>query len=236
MHQPVDRGVPVEGITAPGLRKIAVFAEALHSTAQLLPGGLHARSASENPSNTLRWIGERALEPGLEGFVSKGFGCLLGGDFKQGVNPCLDRSFVQKVAAEGVYRADASELQVLERALQPVALLGCRARSSLFDLAPQAKLHLTGSFLSEGDGHNPVERAAAGADQPDDPVDECAGLAGPRRRLNKKARAELGHDPAACYVVGQIGHGSPRIAKSGSRRAWALRAVRRSSCGPQTIR
>ena len=143
---------------------------------------------------------------------------------------------MQKVAAKGVYRADTSEFQMLERALQPVALLGCRPGSGLFNLAPKAKLHLAGRFLSEGHCNDPVERATAGADQRDDPVDECAGLAGPRRRLNKKARAELGHDPAACYVVGQIGHGSPRIAKSGSRRAWALRAVRRSSCGPQTIR
>ena len=117
MHEPVDRAVPVKGIAAPGLWKIAMLAEALHGVAHLLPRELHAGSASENPANAFRRIGERALEPTLEGFVSKGFGCLLGGDFKQGVNPCLDRSFVQKVAAEGVYRADTSEFQVLERAL-----------------------------------------------------------------------------------------------------------------------
>jgi hypothetical protein len=76
---------------------------------------LHAGSASENPANALRRIGERALEPALERFVSKGFGRLLGGDFEERVNSCLDRSFMQKVAAEGVYRADTSEFQVLER-------------------------------------------------------------------------------------------------------------------------
>src|SRR6516162_1357533 len=126
VHETVDRVLPVEGITAPALGKIAVLAKALHCAAQLLPRGLHARSPPENPSNTLRRIGERALEPALERFVGKRFGCILRGDFEERVNPCLDWSFVQKVAAEGVYCADSGEFQVLECQLQPVALLGSR--------------------------------------------------------------------------------------------------------------
>ena len=76
-------------------------------------------------------------------------------DFEERVNSCLDRSFMQKVAAEGVYRADTSEFQVLERALQPVALLGCRPGSGLFNLTSEAKLHLAGRFFGEGHRHEP---------------------------------------------------------------------------------
>ena len=208
----------------------------LHGAAQLLARGLPARSASENASNALRRIGENPLEPALEGFVGKRFGLLLGGNFEERVNPCLDRSLVQKVAAEGVNRADTSEFQLLERAVEPVALLGCRPGSRLLDLAPQAKLHLAGRLLGEGDRDDPVERAGAGADQPDDPADQSGGLAGPRRRLDEEARAELGQDPAACLGVGEIGHGNARTARSGSRLPCGFRAVRRSSCGPQTTR
>jgi hypothetical protein len=89
---------------------------------------------------------------------------ILGGDFEEWINPCLNGPFLQKVAAKGVYRADASEFQLLKRMDQPVALLRRRQGSRLFNLAPQAKLRLTGRFLSEGDRHDPVERTAAGAD------------------------------------------------------------------------
>jgi hypothetical protein len=102
---------------APGLWKIAVPVEALHRSAQLLSRGLHARSASENPSNALRRIGESALEPALESFVGERFSFFLGGGFEERVNPRLDQPFVQKVAAEGVYCADTSEFKLLESAL-----------------------------------------------------------------------------------------------------------------------
>ena len=141
-----------------------MLAETLHSPAQLLARGLSARPASENSPNALWWIGERALEPALESFVSEPFRLILGGDFEEWINPCLNRPFMQKVAAKGVYRADASEFQLLKRMDQPVALLRRRQGSRLFNLAPQAKLHLTGRFLSEGDRHDPVERTAAGTD------------------------------------------------------------------------
>ena len=176
------------------------------------------------------------LEPALESFVGKRLGLLLGGDLEERIDPCLDRPLVQKVAAEGVDRADAGELQFLERAVQPVALLGRCLGSCLLDLAAQAKLHLAGRFLGEGDRDDPVERAGAGADQPDDPADQGGGLAGSRRRLDEEARAELGQDPAACLGVGEIGHGSARTARSGSRFPCGFRAVRRSSYGPQTTR
>ena len=217
VHERVDRAAPVEGITPPGRWKIAVLAETLHSAAQFLSRGLSARSASENSPNALWRIGERALEPALESFVSERFSLILGGDLEERIDPCLNRPLMQKVAAEGVYRADAGEFQLLKRADQPVALLRRRQGSRLFDLAPQAKLHLAGRFLGEGDRHDPVERTAAGADQPDDPADEGGGLAGSRRRLDEEARAELGQDPAACLGVGEIGHGSARTARSGPR-------------------
>ena len=147
-----------------------MLAEILHSTAQLLARGLPARSASENPSDALRRIGERTLEPVFESFFSKRLGLILGGDFEERVNPCLDRSFMQKVAAEGVNRPDTSEFQLLESTVQPVALLGCSQGSRLFDLAPQAKLHLSGRLFCEGDRHDSIEGAGAGADQPNDPA------------------------------------------------------------------
>ena len=129
VHQRVDRAVPVEGIAAPGLRKIAVLAKTVHRAAQLLARGLPARSASEDAAYALRRIGQNPLEPALESFVRKRLGLFLGSNFEERVDPCLDRPLMEKVAAEGVDRADARELQFLERAVQPIALLGRRLRS-----------------------------------------------------------------------------------------------------------
>ena len=100
---------------------------------------------------------------------------------------------MEKIAAKGVDRADTSELQLLERAVEPIAFLARRLRPGLFDLAAQAKLHFAGRFLGEGDRDDAIERSGAGADQADDPADEGGGLAGPSRRLDKEGRAELGH-------------------------------------------
>ena len=172
----------------------------------------------------------------LEGFVRKRLGLFFRSNLEERVDPCLDRPLMKKVAAEGVDRADARKLQFLERAVQPIAFLARRFRPRLLDLAAEAQLHLAGRLFGEGDRDDPVERAGASADQPDDPTDQRGCLAGSRRRLDEEARAELGQDPAACLSVGEIGHGDARTARSGSRRSCGFRAARRSSCGPQTTR
>ena len=111
-----------------------------------------------------------------------------------------------------------------------------RSRSSrvafdlrFFDLAAQTKLHFAGRFFSEGDRDDAIERSRPSGDQADDPTDEGGGFAGPSRRLDKKGRAKILSDSTSCFGVREIGHGSARKARSGSRFPCGFRAARRSS-------
>ena len=109
------------------------------------------------------------------------------------------------------------ELQLLERSVEPTAFLSRRFRPCSFDLAAQTKLHFAGRFFGEGDRDDAIERSRTGGDQADDPTDEGGGLAGPSRRLDKKCCAKILSDSTSRFGVHEIGHGSARKARSGSR-------------------
>ena len=162
------------------------------------------------------------LEPALESLVGKSLGLVLGSNLEQRIDPGLDRPLAEKIAAEGVDRADARELEFLERASSRSRCSRRCFRSGPLDLAAEAQLHLAGGLLGEGDRDDAVERADARADQRDDAADQRGGLAGSGRRLDEEARAELGQDPAARLGIGKIGHGDARSVRSGSRRSLRL--------------
>jgi hypothetical protein len=114
------------------------------------------------------------------------------------------------------------------------SLLARCFRSSSLDLAPEAKLHLTGRLFGERDRDDPAESAGASADEPHDATDQSGCLAGSRRRLDKEARAELGQDSAACRSIGKIGHGDARTIRS--RSEMFKRHTQRSSASGQSVR
>ena len=136
---------------------------------------------------------------------------------------------MEKISAKGVDRADTSELQLLERSVEPIAFLARRFRPRLLDLAAKTKLHFAGRFFGKGDCDDAIERSGPSADQADDPTDEGGGLPGPSRGLDKESRAKLLSDSTSCLGIRKIGHGSARKARSRSRFPCGFRAARRSS-------
>lgn len=195
-----------------------MLAKRLHCISQLLAWGLSARSASQDTTHALGWIGKNCLKPIPESRIGDLISLLLRGDFEERIDSRLDRPLVEEISAKAVDRADTSELQLLERSVEPIAFLSRRFRPCFFDLAAQTKLHFAGCPFSEGDRDDAIERSRPGTDQADDPSNEGCSFSGPSRRLDKKGRAKLLSDSTSCFSVRKIGHGSARKARSGSRR------------------
>ena len=206
-----------------------MLAKRLHCASQLFAGRLPARSASKDATDALGRISENCLKPILESRIGDLIGFLLRGDFEERIDSRLDRPLMEEISAKGVDRADTSELQLLERSVEPTAFLSRRFRPCFFDLAAQTKLHFAGRLFGEGDRDDAIERSCASADQADDPTNEGCGFSGPSRRLDKKGRAKLLSDSTSCFGIRKIGHGSARKARSGSRFPCGFRAARRSS-------
>src|SRR5215211_4526522 len=120
---------------------------------------------------------------------------LFGAHLEKRINPCLDRALVKNVRAESVYRSDARELKLSQRAVEPFTLLALRRKPRLLDLATKAQLHLACSLFCKCEGDDLAESARARSDKPHDPPDQLRCLAGSRRRLDKKRRAELARNP-----------------------------------------
>src|SRR5208282_702399 len=152
---------------------------------------LPPRSASKDATDALGRISKNCLKPILESRIGDRISFPFRGDVEERIDSRLDRPFMEEISAKGVDRADASELQLLERSVEPTAFLSRRFRPCFFDLAPQTKLHFAGRFFGEGDRDDAIERSRPSGDQADDPTDEGGGFARPSRRLDKKGRAKI---------------------------------------------
>ena len=98
---------------------------------------------------------------------------------------------MKEIAAEGVDRADARELERLEGAIEKCPLFRPRGRADRFDLATQLELRFAGRFFGKGHRDDAVEGRNPGADETDDPPHESCRLARSGRRLDKEGRAEI---------------------------------------------
>jgi hypothetical protein len=232
--QGIDFVVAVEDVAAPGGREITMLAEAHHRPAQQLARHDVFRAPPQQAADALRRIGKDSLEPAIEGLVEESLRLLLGRDLEQRVDAGLDWALVQKVAAEGMDRANARQLQFLKGPIKPGTLLGIRRGARRLDFAAQMKPCFAGRLFGEGNGDDAVERCHTRADQRHDPLHEGRRLAGSGRGLDKKRRAELLGDATARFGIRESPHGVPRSASSGSTLLVGLRRMRCSSCGPQT--
>ena len=74
--------------------------------------------------------------------------------------------------------ADLRFFEPPERAVEPVALVGGRFSSCLFEGLTQAELQLAGGLFREGDGNDPGNFGTAGFDDAHDPPHQLGGFAG----------------------------------------------------------
>jgi hypothetical protein len=243
LHDRVDGRLAGERQALPTRVEIGVIHQlrerALEIGARTL-GAEAARSTAQDAAHALGRIGQRALEPALEGAREQAPLLVLVGHREERVDAGLDRPLVQQVGAEAMDRADARELELLERALEVRALraAGSRLAEGPLDLRAQPQLHLAGGLLGEGHGDHALERAAPCAQGRDDARHERRGLAGAGGGLDEERRVEIFADPAARLGVRVDGraHSSSRSASSGASGSRGLRRVRSSSYGPQTTR
>ena len=129
--------------------------------------------------------------------------------------------------------ADARLLELAERVVER---LGGPRASRLLDRLPEPELQLAGRRIGEGDRHHVVEPGAAGGQERDHAGHQLGRFARPRGRLDHERRAEVVADAIARLLVGEARHGSLRRRSRSAHRSFGLRAVRVSSCGPQTGR
>ena len=186
-----------------------------------MPSGGLARTVSNQP---------------VKCFVGQRLRLLVGSNLEQRIDPGLDGALVKKVAAKGVDRADARELEFLEGAIEAGALFRPSIGAGCFDSAAKMELGFPGRFLGEGDRDDALERANAGADEPYNPPYQGGRLSGSGRCLDKEGRAELFGDAAARVAICKFRHGAPRNAIKGAILPPGLRVMRRSSWGPHTTR
>ena len=79
--------------------------------AQHLARLLAFRSPPEDAPHALRRVGERRLEPALEGPIGKTLSFVFRRDLEQRIDPRFHRPLAQKIAAESVNGADAGKLE-----------------------------------------------------------------------------------------------------------------------------
>jgi hypothetical protein len=79
--------------------------------AQHLARLLAFRSPSEDAPHALGRIGERCLEPALEGPVGKALSVVFSRDLEQRIDPRFHRPLSQEIAAKSVNGADAGKLE-----------------------------------------------------------------------------------------------------------------------------
>jgi hypothetical protein len=201
------------------------------------PAAVHPGLAAQEPADPLGWIVEGLLEPVVEHLLEQGGRLLLGHDHEARVDDRLDRPLAQDVGAEPVDGADAGQLQLSERAIEPGLLLGrgVRRAALAIDLGAQAQLHLAGRLVGEGDRDDAFQLRPPGPDERQDAPDQRRGLAGPGRGLDHEGGVEIVPDALARRGVGQHRrHGCFLSRTSGSIRRESLRAERCCSYGPHT--
>ena len=243
-HERVDRAIPVErGVAPPGRGEIPSLDELARCTAEQGAGSLLAGSPAEETADGLARLGEGRLEPAVEGPVEERSRDVVGGDLEEWVAARLDRPLAEEVDAERMNRPDARLLELGECVGQAGAprIAGRGVLACGLDRRPQAELQLARRRVGEGDGDHAVEAAPARGEHGHHAAHELARLAGPRRGLDHERPVEIVADAVARGLIGEGprpggGHGSARRRFSSARRAAGLRALRRSSYGPQTGR
>jgi hypothetical protein len=106
----------------------------------------------------------------------------------------------------------------------------------VLDGLPEPELQLAGGGVGERHRDHLVEPRAAGAEERHHARHQLARLPGARRRLDDERRPEVVPDAVARVLVREARHRKLRRMSSSSVRSRGFRAVRVSSCGPQTGR
>jgi hypothetical protein len=229
----IDLAQPVKRVASPGRRKVSMLCEASGSIAKGVARLLPPRSAPEDASYAIGRIGERVLEPAIECAVHEVARSVFRRNLKKWINPCLDRTLAQQIAAESVDRANARELKLRRSLRQPRGSLGgyvwCVAGP--FYLCTQPQLHFTGGFFGERDRDDVLEGAYTLADECDYPAYQRGRLPSSGRCLDEQRRVEIIQNSTSCLRIGQViprdGHIMSRNLRRGSSWAFDLRRVRR---------
>ena len=82
-------------------------------------GRTAARAAPQEAPDALARVVEHALEPRVEGLVEEALGLFLGADLEERVDAGFDGALAQEIAAKRVDGADARDLEVRERCVEP---------------------------------------------------------------------------------------------------------------------
>ena len=117
----------------------------------------------------------------------------------------LHRVLGQDPLREGVQRAHRGSVQLVQGRLGPLLteiITSVDALQAAADPVPQ----FGGSLLGEGDGRD-VLHGHPGAEEGHHAVDEGPGLARARSGLHEQSAAQIGADPVAGGLVGELGRG-----------------------------
>ena len=101
-----------------------------------------ARAATEDAADPFGRVGERLLEPAVEGAPEERAGDVLGRDLEERIDPRLDRPLAEEIAAEGVNRADPRLLELGSAASRCAAAgeSGATASAHPLDLGAETEL------------------------------------------------------------------------------------------------
>ena len=234
----VDGAIAIEGNATPGGGKVAVLDPIARRSEERLAGALGRRPprpTTQEAPDALGRLVEGLLEPIVERSLEEAGRRVGSRDLEHRVDARLDRALTKQVAAEGVDRGDARQLEGLEGGHQaPAGLLALRARgcrgTRSFELGPKPQPHLPRGLVGEGERDHRVEARLAARDQGDDATHQGARLAGSCRGLHDEAGVEVLEDAAAIFGVGERSRHASCLRTSRSARAGChLRAVRSSS-------
>ena len=143
----------------------------------------------------------------------------------------LDRVLGEDALCERVQGRDRGGVELVERHVDAparVAAGGLGGLCGLLQGAAHAVAQLRRRLLGERDRGDLAHRRLAGGDETDDALDERAGLARPRPRLDEERRVEVAGDAVAGGPVGEdVGHGVGSSSTPGS--TWATYAASSSA-------
>ena len=126
-HQVVDGAIAVERFAAPRRRKVSPLHEVPRRTPQAAARGVSRRAATSGLTQCTAYpgsrVGELALEPALENAGEVPARNVLGRHLELWIDSRLHRPLAQQLGAERVDGADACDLELGQRLLEPAAFV-----------------------------------------------------------------------------------------------------------------